>query len=260
MNAQFLLSVSGFAGIIACIMAIAQVPSASAQEAQPDRLRGAVGIGIAAFPEYEGSDDYRVLPLPMFDLQYKNFFANFRDGLGAHFVETDTLEAGLGAVFVRGRRAKDSPQGVGKVQDAVGGRAFARYRPIDDVTVTAGITRSFGGTDGTLVDLTLSHQFKPSKAVRLIPAISTTWANGKHTQRYFGISEVQSVRSGLPVFEADSGFKDISMSLTGLVALNHNWHLTTTAVLTRYLGDAADSPLNEQRWQPGVVLGIGYRF
>ncbi|MCH8685265.1 MipA/OmpV family protein [Pedomonas mirosovicensis] len=243
---------------LAAGLAIGAAPALA--EDKSDELSGMVGVGIAAVPDYEGSDDYRILPLPMFDLRYKSFFANFRDGFGAFLLETDKIDVGAGAVFVRGRRAKDSPEGLGKVKDAVGGRVFARYRPIDNMALTAGLTRSFGGTDGTLVDVTANYQFKPSKQMMLIPAVSATWASNKHTQRYFGISAEQSARSGLPAFDADSGLKDVSMSLTGLVALNRHWHLNATAVLTRYLGDAADSPINEHKWQPAMVVGVGYRF
>jgi len=235
----------------------------AAQERRPEgpnRLTGFIGAGVALVPVYEGANDYKALALPAFDLRYGRVYANFRDGVGIDLIDTERFEAGIGATYVRGRRAKDSPEGVGKVKNAVGSRLFARYFLNEDITLTTGLTHAFGGTDGTLVDLTLGYRFKPAKHLILAPAVSATWADGKHMRSYFGIDERQAAQSDLPMFDAGSGIKDVSASLTGILALNHHWHASATAGLTRYFGDAADSPINEHKWQPTVMLGIGYRF
>lgn len=250
-------------GLAAAGMVSAGSVANAAQERRPegpDRLVGFVGAGVALVPEYEGADDYKFLAMPAFDLRYGRVYANFRDGIGVDVVLSDQFEAGIGATYVRGRKAKDSPPGVGKVKNAVGSRIFARYFINDDLSLTTGMTHAYGGTDGTLVDVTLGYRFKPARHILLLPAVSATWANGKHMQRYFGINDEQARRSGLPEFDADSGIKDVSASFTGIYALSQHWHVSATAGLSRYLGDAADSPINERRWQPVVILGVGYRF
>lgn len=147
-----------------------------------------------------------------------------------------------------------------KVKNAIGGRGFVRYFFTQSLSLTAGVTHSFGGTDGTLADLSLGYRFRPSRQLMLMPSVSLTWANGKHMQRYFGINEQQAARSGLPRFDADSGIKDVSASLNVIYSLNHHWHLSVAGGLSRYLGDAADSPINERPWQPAVFLGTAYKF
>lgn len=243
-------------------MALMLMTSATAwgQGAQTEGLHGMVGAGVAVLPGYEGSDDYRVLPLPIVDLSYGRYFLNMVDGLGVQLIGTDQIKVGAGAVFAPGRRSKDSPEGVGKVKDTVGGRVFVRYAPVDEILLSAAVTKAFGGNDGTWADFSLGYRFQPSDRLFLLPAISTTWANDKYMDRMFGISELQSVRSGLPMFEAESGFKSVSMSLTGSYALSPSWHLSATGKLARYLGDTADSPLNEQKTQPSFIVGVAYRF
>lgn len=225
-----------------------------------NRLTGFIGAGAGLVPVYEGADDYKFLALPIFDLRYSDFYLNFRDGIGVDLINMERFEAGIGATYVRGRRAKDSPEGVGKVKNAIGGRGFARYYVTEELTLTAGLTHSFGGTDGTQADLTLGYKFNPTKKLMLLPTVSLDWASGKHMQRYFGIDAQQAARSGLPEFEADGGIKDVSARLGVIYSLNQRWHLSGAVGVSRYLGDAADSPLNEHTWQPSAFLGIAYKF
>lgn len=243
----------------AAILALTLYSDAAAAQGQ-ERLAGFIGAGAGVVPVYEGASDYKVLAMPAFDLRYGDFYLNFRNGLGVDVVNTDRFEAGLGATWVRGRRARDSPEGLGKVKNAIGSRAFVRYFLDDAISLTAGLTHSYGGTDGTQADLRLGYRFRPSRQVMLLPAASLTWANGKHMRRYFGIGEEQAARSGLPVFNADSGIKDVSVSLGVIYSLSRHWHVNANASLTRYLGDASDSPINERTWQPILLIGAGYRF
>ena len=247
----------------AAMLVLASNHAIAAQERRPegpDRLVGFVGAGLGYVPKYEGSDDYKVLVGPVFDLRYGNFYANLWDGVGVNVINTDTFEAGLGLTYVRGRKASYSPEGVGRVKNTVGSHVYGRVYLTEEVSLTAGLTKSYGGTDGVLADLTLSYRFRPARHIMLIPSVSATWASGKHMQRYFGINDEQAARSGLPVFDADSGIKDVSASLTTIYALSRHWNISATVGLERYFGDAADSPLNERKWQPAVVAGLAYRF
>lgn len=248
---------------LAIVLALASGNANAAQERRPegpDRLVGFIGAGLGYVPKYEGSDNYKFLVGPVFDLRYGDFYANLWDGVGVDVVNTDRFEAGLGLTYVRGRKAKHSPAGVGKVGSTVGSHAYARVYLMDDVSLTGGVTKAYGGTDGVLADLTLNYRFRPAKHIMLIPSVSATWASGKHMKRYFGINEQQAMRSGLPEFDADSGIKDVSASLTTIYSLTRHWHISASAGLDRYLGDAVDSPLNERKWQPAVVVGVAYRF
>lgn len=250
-------------GLAALALALPSDSAAAAQERLtkgPDRLTGFIGAGVGLVPVYEGADDYKFLAVPAFDLRYGEFYLNFRDGIGVDLINVERFEAGMGATYVRGRRAKDSPEGVGKVKNAIGGRGFARYFFTENLSLTTGVTHSFGGTDGTLADLSLGYRFRPSKQIMLQPSVSLTWADGKHMRRYFGINEQQAARSGLPTFEADSGIKDVSASLGVIYSLSRHWHVSVAGGLTRYLGDAADSPINERNWQPTLFLGTAYKF
>src|SRR3546814_20780048 len=90
----------------------------------------------------------------------------------------------------------------------------------------------------------------------VIPTVGTSWANGKHMNRYFGIDAGEALASGLPLYRAGSGFKDVSGLVTASYRLDAHWNLGATGGVTRLLGDAAVSPLNDRRWQPSGLTSV----
>lgn len=231
------------------------MPAAASDEG----LTGSVGLGVAAFPDYEGAKDYRVLPFPVLDLKYGRFFATVGDGIGVYAVDSEAFQAGISATFAAGRRGRDVPDGIGRIKDAIAARSFARLN-LGQASITAGVQKTFGGTDGVIVDLGIGYSYPVSERLMVIPSVTVHWANDKHMSNYFGISAAQSRASGLPAFDADAGIKDVTSSLTAIYKLNERWHVGAIGVLTRYTGDAADTPLNERKWQPMGMLSLGYSF
>jgi len=255
-------TVSGL--MVAGILAASNI---TATHAAPDetadstlRLTGFVGVGAALVPDYDGASGDRLIAGPVFDLRYGRLYANLWDGAGVDLLRSDRLEVGAGVTYVRGRKAKYSPEGVNRLKSAVGARGIVRVFLTPEASLTAGVTRSLGGSDGTLADLTFSYRFRPGKQVTLIPTVSAQWASRRYMQGYFGIDALEADRSGLPAFEADSGFKEVSASLTAIYSFTRHIHISGSVSLDRLLDDAADSPLVEQRWQPSVFLGLAYRF
>ncbi|MGK2909146.1 MAG: MipA/OmpV family protein [Sphingobium sp.] len=236
------------------VMAMAATPA----RAQDDN-HVVLGAGVAATPAYQGSEDYRLLPVPAIDIKQGWFFANLRNGIGVAPIDTEALTIGASAVFVQGIRRRDLPEGIGKVSDAAGARLFASLRT-GGFVATLGGTRAFGGTKGTIVDASLSYPAQISSRFTLIPTIGTTWADRKHSDRYFGITSAESLASGLPGFDAGSGFKDISGALTASYRLTDHITLSATGVVTSLLGDAKDSPLVEKKTQPSGILALAYSF
>jgi outer membrane protein len=214
---------------------------------------------VAATPAYQGSDDYRVLPLPAVDIKKGWFVASLRNGIGIEPINADSLTIGASAVFVRGIRRRDLPTGIDKVSDAVGARAFTKIRG-GGFLAALGATKALGGTKGTIVDASLSYPFQVSSRFMLAPTIGTTWADRKYNDRYFGVTAAESLASGLPRFAAGSGFKDISGSLTASYRLTDRMSLTATGSMSSLLSDVKDSPIVEKKTQPSGVLAFTYRM
>ncbi len=238
------------------LAALALPAAASAQSGDHVTLGASAGV----VPDYQGSDDYRFLPIPVIDAQFGQFFVSLRNGIGVNVIEIGPLTAGASVALVGGYRRRDVPDGIRRVSTTAGGRLFANLK-LDNLSFTVGATKAVeGGTRGVVADASLSYALPVSDRMTVIPTIGTSWANGKHMNRYFGIDASEAIASGLPFYRAESGFKDVSGLITASYRLDSHWSLGATGGVTRLLGDAADSPLNERRWQPSGFMSVAYTF
>jgi outer membrane protein len=103
-----------------------------------------LGVGAGAIPDYQGSDDYRFLPIPVIDAQFGQFFVSLRNGIGVNIVELGPLTAGASVALVGGYRRRDVPDGIRRVSTTAGGRLFANLK-LDNLSFTVGATRAVGG-------------------------------------------------------------------------------------------------------------------
>src|SRR3546814_11401914 len=72
------------------LAALAFPAAASAQSGDHVTL----GVGAGVVPDYQGSDDYRFLPIPVTDAQFGQFFVSLRNGIGVNVIEIGPLTAG----------------------------------------------------------------------------------------------------------------------------------------------------------------------
>lgn len=221
-----------------------------------------LGAGPLVAPDYEGSDEFTVFPIPLVSISWKDrIFLNLEHGLGVYAFRTDSFRIGVSVGYARGRDQDDSDRlrGLGDIDDAARGHLFARYS-VGLANLGLDLSRDFGGTDGFQVRPSVGLKYALSKTVRLSPEISATWANDDYMQTYFGISSTQAGRSGLPRFDADAGFKRADLKIAATWDITDGWFTTTHIGLGYLLGDAADSPIADRRLQPSIGLFIGYKF
>lgn len=249
------VAASVLCAIVPCSPCIAQV-----QVQAQARDHVVLGAGVAATPVYQGAADYRVLPIPLIDIQKGAFFASLRNGIGLAPVDTGTVRIGVGAVYVQGYRRRDVPAGIDRVSDGVGLRTFAEIRTWGFVGTMGAVKGLAGGTKGMIADAGLSYPIALTRQLRLVPMVATTWANAKHNDGYFGIDPSEAVRSGLSAFHGGAGFKDVSAGLTITYRLNDRMTLSATGSATRLLETVGDSPLVRKKARPTGLLGVSYRL
>ncbi|MES2056489.1 MAG: MipA/OmpV family protein [Pseudomonadota bacterium] len=236
--------------------------SAQAQEQDSDKDKDHIVIGIGAgyAPAYQGSDNYRALPVPVIDVSWGPFFANLQNGIGINAIDTDHITIGASVTVMQGYRSKDAPAGIGKLSFGAGGRGFMSLKGAGFVA-TIGATKGFAGsTKGIIADASLSYPVSVSSRLTLVPTIGTTWADKKHNDRYFGVNAEQSRASGLSQFRPGSGFNDASFMLSAQYRLTDRLSLGAAGGVTTLLGKVKDSPIVFHKTQPLGFLSLSYRF
>jgi len=226
-----------------------------------------LGGGVAVRPTFEGSDRYRVLPVPFFSVTYRDMISLDATGLNAYW-RYENLQIGGGITYNLGRttdggyfgRGDSRLAGMGDVPVTVGIRGFANYR-LGPVVLGTSITKFFvEGNNGLLIDGGIGIPYRVTDRLTLNGRVSTTWADGNYMRNFFGVTAAQSAASRFPTFAATSGIKDINLSLGAQYRLTDHWLVSTNLRFTQLLSSAQDSPLSfADRSVTGMVI-FGYRF
>lgn len=227
--------------------------------------------GAAGFygPDYEGSDDYRALGLPFFLVTYKDrFYADPIRGAGAYLFDNDTFQLGAGVNYAFGREEDENDRltGLGDIDGGAAAEIRLEYQPWSTdlpvgPSVTAQLQHQFTGADtGTLAELSAGFGFPLGGRAILRPGLNAQYGDADYNQSFFGISPAQAVRSGLPAYEAEAGFKSVGANLFATYLLTPDWFLTGVASYDRLTGDAADSPIVDDENQFRLIAGVVRRF
>jgi outer membrane scaffolding protein for murein synthesis (MipA/OmpV family) len=89
------------------------------------------------------------------------------------------------------------------------------------------------------------------------------WADEDYTKSYFGVTASEAAASGMRPFQASAGVRDVGFTLSSRFPIWRQLSLVGAANYERLLGDAADSPLTDDRGdanQFSANLGLIYRF
>lgn len=241
-----------------------------------------IALGGAYLPDYEGSNDYRIIPAAAIRgrLGGISFFTR------ATYLYVDLVPRGEGKLdFDAGPIAGVRLNRTGKVKDnlvdllpqrkkaiELGGFAGITYHgltnPYDALSVRLDVVKDVGNAHGsTVITPTIDFGTPLSRHTYVGLSASADWVGGGYADYYYSIDAADSLASGLPVYYADGGFKNwkLSMlanqSLTG--DLTKGLSLFGTASYSRLSGDFKKSPIVSQRGSAGqwlVAAGLAYTF
>lgn len=226
-----------------------------------------LGLGVAFVPDYEGSEDYTTKPLLQASFNWSNgmYFSLLGNTARANLIPSKAWHFGP---LLRYRAERDDVDNdrVDAMEDvdaAVELGVFLSYSLPNWVFSISAAHDVADAHDGYVVDLGAGYRLQLQKKTMLTVFVQTTYANEDYMDTYFGIDPVDSARSGLPTFSADSEWKDVGVG----VLVNHNfessWGLMGAVKYTKLLGDASDSPIvddegDDTQWLAGVL--VNYRF
>lgn len=274
------------AAMLAATPAVAQTTAPGAAAPLPDPNDQSdtftVAIGGAMLPDYEGSDDYRLIPAAALRGRVSGISIFTRGPyLYADFVPHGSTklewDAGpiVGARFNRTGKIKDPLVKLlpdRKVAIEVGGFVGLTYHgltnPYDALSLRVDVVKDIAGAHGsTVITPTLDFGTPLSRHTYLGLSASADWVGRGYADYYYSITSSDALVSSLPTFTADGGLKNwkvmlvANQSLTG--DLLGGLGLFGIASYSRLTGDFKRSPIVSQRGSAGQWLGavgLAYTF
>ena len=236
-------------------------------------VRFALGAGLGVAPDYEGSDNYELVPL--WNLLAANLYhpKTYVQLLGprlrSNFLPDDHWRLGLAGQFIRKRddvennRVDDLESVDASVMLGVMGGYDFLADPQEDLVLELEARQDVANDNGFLATVRAVYGGRLSSSWRLDASVGSTWASEDYMSSYFGIDAADAARSGLDQFNADEGFKDVSVGGALTYSFFERWSVAVLGSYTRLIGDAEDSPVVDDVGDANQLFGgalINYRF
>ncbi|ALP52959.1 hypothetical protein Tel_07210 [Candidatus Tenderia electrophaga] len=221
------------------------------------------GALVLAWPEYEGADKYEVKAFPLIGAEYKRrFFINFINGAGMYLLNSGALQLGTGVAYAFGRDEDDSAhlRGLGHIDGGALFNLFGEYTSGPYSLGAKYLNQVSGDDTGYMVEVGAGYHSRVRGDLILKYGMQATYADSDYMASFFGVSQAQSLASGLVGYSAAAGFKSAALQLRSIYLLSPKWAMQGHIKLERLLGDAADSPVVQDERQVSLVLGLVYHF
>ncbi len=226
-----------------------------------------LGLGAGIAPEYEGSEHSKFYPLPYLSLNFENHMSVdlIANTLKANLLPSRTFKLGPIGQYIRERDNVDNNT-VDKLEKVDASFMLGGFFGVDVEHFTASIEAMkdvADGNDGSIVRLRAGYRIPFNRTWILSINGYATWADDNYMSAYFGVNRTNSQRSGLKEYNADSGIKDVGITVPLRYNATEHWSILGVAGYKRLLGDAADSPIVEDEGNENQLYGgafVIYRF
>jgi outer membrane protein len=217
-------------------------------------LRG----GVAASPEYFGSDEYAAGP----DLGFRFNYLSL--GNGRSFGNPDPWADSMGLTFggsfrfIGERNVDDFDElaGLDDIDAAVELGGSIRYGT-EYFAAFGDVRRGFGGHEGWVGEIGADAILNPTDRLRLTLGPRVLFGDDTYSDTYFGITPAEA-STGLPAYDPDGGMVSAGIEFGARYQLNDRWGLEGAITWDKFTDDAADSPIVEQgedeQW--GIRFGV----
>ena len=220
-----------------------------------------LGGGAIIVPKYEGSDEFKVMPVPFVTATFLDVVTINPSGASIAVYEQGPFELSARLGYEMGRKEDDADRlrGLGDIDMGAkaGVKAAVKLGPAE---IFAQVDKTIGGSDGLQGEVGIEVSRPLTESLIVGASASAVFADENYMQAYFGVTPEQSTRSGLARYDAGAGLKRADFSISATYMLDANWMVRGEAGVGILLGDAADSPIVVDKVQPSGMLLVGYRF
>jgi outer membrane protein len=237
-----------------------------------DVLPNGIGAILGVAPDYLGSDDYRFAVLPFGRLSFAEhrFVALTGTFVYANILNHPHLRLGP-MVNLRLGRSDVDDDAVDRMADIDTTLEFGLDTGLEfidprDPRKRIGVSTNFvhdvlGEHDGYQVSMNVRGWYPVARFLTLGLATGFSYGSDNYMSTYFGVTQADATRSGLPAFDADNGIRDAKVITVALLHLSKSWHIGAGLYYLRLLSDAADSPVVDLRGSENQIFaGAGVMY
>lgn len=228
-----------YMGLLGALLAVLlMIPAAQAADYS-------IGGGIGIQPDYEGSDDYELVPVPTGAANFDNgmYVKLLGLNLRANLIPSNFWRLGPVYNYRPSRSDVDNSRvdRMKNISDAnelgiFGGIAWENWFVLLDVLGDTG-----NAYDGWYATLRGGYNWVIDPQWVLTMGGFATYADDDYMSTYFGVDAADAARSGLDEYDADGGMKDVGLDFGVNWAFAQNWNLRGLLQIKQLVGDADDS-------------------
>jgi outer membrane protein len=239
-----------------------------------DIIPNFAGLGIGTTTQWMGSSDRvgGIVPGARVQLSTHRFAELYGAILDANVLDIPNWEFGPMLTYRFGRKDVDDPvvNELPPIDGGWEGGAFAGYHYVHvgsipwrwRVGVSATTAMSGDATGGHVTPYT-SFWMPLSRTVFVGVGAGVTWSTDSFMAQRFSVTPADSAASGLPVYDAEAGMRQVFAWPAVIVRVSERWFAGTGAFYQRLTGDGADSPIVTERGSPNqwtAGFGLGYAW
>ena len=211
----------------------------------PSNTDLSIGVGPQYQPDYFGSDDYKWTADPEVYIKFRNFVFFDNDGADLALFGFSGFSFGPSVRLVgdRDETDNDALAGLGDIDYTFEVGGFAATTFVDRFLVRAKIRKGVvGGHDGLIVDAAGTALLFRYGRVSTSVSAQASWIGERYADTYFSVTPAQSVSSGLPVYDAGRGVRDIGGSFNAYINVGKRWSLNPYVSYRYIFPEFADTP------------------
>ena len=256
--------------IAATVLQLATLPAAHADEGVPPTVTETEGrqagnwnvtLGLVTVDseKFPGSSSRKLHIYPLGEIVYKDTFffkgdpipgATIR-GLGAYLFKNEhwAITASLAPDFTERHEQDDARlRGLGNVAVTMRAALAASYSR-DWWRITGAVTQDLSKNkkEGVKAGFDFVGTWHATERLTLDAGPGVTIANGENTRTFFGVTPLQSARSGYAVYDPSGGVQNIRFSVGMNYRISRSWFAGAFASESKLQGDAANSPFVEKK-------------
>lgn len=215
----------------------------------PEETDISIGVGPVYRPDYFGSDDFTWDVDPAVFIRVRNFLFFDDDGADIALIGFSHFSAGPSLRVVGDRDESDNPalMGLGRIGTTFEFGGFAATTFLHRYSVKFKVRHGLKtGHRGTIVDGAMTALLFRFGGISTSASAHASWVGNRYADAYFSVSPDQSLASGLPIYDANAGFRDIGGSLNSYINLFERWSLNPYITYSYIFDGFADTPIISQ--------------